>query len=167
MRCCRWWATVKFAEYSTWLKYTVGRKCPRGSKWQTPGRYFHQQLTMLALGLLAAPVVLWQVPYPQIFPEISPISFRTTLGGRGPTQTDVSFQAFLVLWPCYVVSSDGFVHHWAQRGLLAPFSSDWQERTAGGNSPPNRCSECWYLGRRFDLSLSMWCVKLSCRSLDQ
>lgn len=76
------------------------------------GGYFHKQLTMLALALLAATVVLWQMLSSQIFSEISPLFFRTTLGGRGLTQTDVSFQAFSVCFSRVSVAlSDGFVHH--------------------------------------------------------
>lgn len=43
----------------------------------------------------------WQILSSQIFPEISPLSFRATLGERGLTQADVSFRAFSVRWPSF------------------------------------------------------------------
>lgn len=120
---------------------------------EKPERYFHEQLTMLALALLAATAFLQRVLSSQIFPEIPPLSFGEPWGSAprarqmwriGPFQNVGHVSAWLF---------DGFDHHQAQRSRLAPFSSDWQRRTAEGNPPPNRCSERWYLGRaQFDLS---------------
>lgn len=155
-------AHLIFAELTTIAKVdswyaVVGNKMPRWqhmSAREKPERYFHKQLTMLALALLAATAILQWVFSSQIFPEIPPLSFGEPWASVARARQMWRIRPFQNVGHVSARLFDGFDHHQAQRSRLAPFSSDWQRRTAEGNPPPNRCSERWYLGRaQFDLSL--------------